>query len=112
MAELQGFHAHVYYDKSTYNRAAALCDKAGELFKLTVGRKHRSPVGPHPCWSCQLAFKPEEFGEVVPWLALNRNGLTIFIHAETGDIIRDHTEHTIWLGEMEPLNLEVLYKLL
>jgi aromatic ring-cleaving dioxygenase len=34
----------------------------------------KKPVGPHPCWSCQLAFPPEKLGDVTPWLALNREG--------------------------------------
>ncbi|NOR72653.1 MAG: 4,5-dioxygenase [Mariprofundaceae bacterium] len=107
MTEIHGFHAHVYYNESTYEQAASLCDKAGERFDLSVGQKHKKPVGPHPCWSCQLAFKPEEFGNIVPWLVLNHHGLTIFIHANTGNDLKDHTEHTMWMGKIEPLNLDM-----
>ena len=103
-----GFHAHIYYDASTFEQAAELCDRAGELFGVAVGHKHTQPVGPHPKWSCQLTVSPEQFGEVVPWLALHRDGLTVFIHAETGDAMKDHTEHTMWMGRMEPLNLNIL----
>ena len=105
MSDSSSFHAHVYFDGSSFEQADQLCDEAGRRFKLSVGRKHKKPVGPHPCWSCQLTFGAENFGSVVPWLALNRNGLTIFIHANTGDDLKDHTEHTIWMGKMEPLNL-------
>jgi len=101
------FHAHVYYDGSTYAQAAALCGEAGDRFDVSVGRKHKQAVGPHPKWSCQLAFKPEVFGELVPWLALNRNGLTVFIHPNTGDEFKDHTEHSIWMGQMEDLNVDI-----
>lgn len=107
MNEILGFHAHVYFDASTFEQASKLCDEAGEKFDLSVGHKHKKPVGPHPKWSCQLSFKPEEFGNVVPWLALNRHGLTIFIHTETGDVLKDHTEHTIWMGKMKSLNMEI-----
>ena len=44
----------------------------------------------------------------MPWLVLNRNGLVVFTHAETGDDIRDHTEHAIWMGDIKPLDLSVL----
>lgn len=108
MGNISGFHAHVYYNASTFAQASDLCDEAGALFNVNVGYKQRQPVGPHPRWSCQLTLTPEQFGDVVPWLMLNRNGLTIFIHAETGDMIRDHTEHTIWMGEMLPLNMDIL----
>jgi aromatic ring-cleaving dioxygenase len=107
MTEIHGFHAHVYYNESTYEQAASLCDEAGKKFDLSAGQKHKKPVGPHPCWSCQLAFKPEEFGNIIPWLALNRHGLTIFIHANTGNDLKDHTDHTMWMGEIEPLNLDM-----
>lgn len=78
-----------------------------EKFDVPVGRKHQQPVGPHPMWSCQITLTPENFGVVVPWLALNRHGLTVFIHTETGDALKDHTEHAIWMGSMQPLNLAI-----
>ena len=59
-------------------------------------------------WSCQLAFKPEMFSEVIPWLSLNRKGLIVFVHPDTGDVIKDHTEHALWMGEMLPLDLSAL----
>ena len=107
MTDIQNFHAHIYYDASTYEQAAKLCDDAGELFAIPVGHKHRQPVGPHPRWSCQLTISPDLFGDVVPWLALNRHGLTIFIHANTGNDLKDHTEYTLWMGRMEQLNLDI-----
>ena len=107
MTEISRFHAHVYFDEATYEQAEQLCDEAGKMFSLSVGHMHKRPIGPHPCWSCQLAFKPDAFGEVIPWLALNRNGLTVFIHTKTGDNLKDHTEHTIWMGKIEKLNLSM-----
>jgi DOPA 4,5-dioxygenase len=38
---------------------------------------------------------------------LNRDGLTILLHAETGNDYADHTDHAVWLGAMLPLRLEV-----
>ena len=107
MAEIEGFHAHVYFDEGTVAQARALCEEAARRFGVTMGRMHERPVGPHPRWSCQLAFPPALFGEVVPWLALERNGLTIFIHPETGDELGDHRDRAIWMGEMLPLKLEL-----
>jgi DOPA 4,5-dioxygenase len=39
---------------------------------------------------------------------LNRGGLTVFAHALSGDALKDHTEHILWLGASEPLNLSAL----
>ena len=107
MAEIDSFHAHVYFDEATVEQARALCEEAAQRFGVTMGRMHERPVGPHPRWSCQLAFPPALFGEVVPWLALERNGLTVFIHPETGDELGDHRDRAIWMGEMLPLKLEM-----
>ncbi|MFQ5587483.1 MAG: DOPA 4,5-dioxygenase family protein [Nitrospiria bacterium] len=112
MADITTFHAHVYYDTATFPAARALCEAAGKRFALSVGTMHQRPVGPHPCWSCQLEFTPEVFGEVIPWLMLNRGGLTIFAHANTGDDWKDHTEHTLWMGEQQTLNLSFLKEML
>ncbi|MDH3314578.1 MAG: DOPA 4,5-dioxygenase family protein [Gammaproteobacteria bacterium] len=107
MTQIQGFHAHVYYDAATIERARKLCQAAEKQFHLKMGRMHQRPVGPHPCWSCQLAFGPELFGQVIPWLALNRDGLVIFIHPETGDDLADHTRHAMWMGKVEKLDLSI-----
>lgn len=108
MNVITGYHAHVYFDESTVEQARTLCENARDRFDLRMGRVHEKPVGPHPCWSCQLAFAPAEFGNIIPWLAQNREGLIVFVHPETGDEVRDHTEHALWMGEIKPLDLSVL----
>jgi len=108
MSTITGYHAHVYFDAADRERAHRLCTEAGQTFALSVGRMHDQPVGPHPRGSCQLAFAPELFGEVVPWLIVNRGGLTVFAHALAGDALKDHTDHVLWLGPSEMLNLAAL----
>ena len=103
-----GWHAHVYFDANTLAQARALCEAAAARFPLKMGRVHERPVGPHPDWSCQLAFRAERFAEVIPWLALHRGGLTVFIHPITGQDLRDHRDHAIWMGAVRPLDLSVL----
>ena len=107
MPAIKGYHAHVYFDADTIDQARALCEQAAQLFPLKMGRVHERPVGPHPDWSCQLAFGPQMIGEVLPWLARNRKGLVVFLHPDTGDDLLDHTEHAIWMGAMRPLDLSV-----
>ena len=106
---IPSYHAHVYYDAATKERAAEVRGSMERLFPAAeFGRWHDRPVGPHPDWSYQVAFQPDLFDEIVPWLALNRQGLVVFIHPNTGDALADHRDHAIWLGAVRPLNLEAL----
>ena len=104
------YHAHVYFDKSTVEAAQLLCEEAGNKFGVTVGRMHHRPVGPHPSWSCQLAFDRSSHTDLLTWLALNRDGLTILIHPLTGNDLKDHTDYASWMGEPQALNLNVFKK--
>ena len=105
---IHGYHAHVYFSQATLVQAKALCLAAAQKFELVLGRVHEKPVGPHPDWSCQLAFKPEIFGHLVPWLAMNRSGLVVFVHPLSDNELLDHAERALWMGEMRPLDLRVL----
>ena len=82
VSTIESWHAHVYFDAATREAAGRLCQEAGRVFPLTVGRMHDKPVGPHPRGSCQLAFEPGQFHAIVPWLIENRSGLTVFAHAD------------------------------
>ncbi|MHA6263102.1 DOPA 4,5-dioxygenase family protein [Arenibacterium sp. CAU 1754] len=105
--DITGFHAHVYYDAKTIDTARAVCQAAKAQLPVQMGRMHEKPVGPHPMWSCQLAFGPDDFAKVVMWLARNRQGLTVFTHPETGDELADHRDHAIWMGSMQQLDLSM-----
>ncbi|MDF3936906.1 DOPA 4,5-dioxygenase family protein [Pseudomonas citronellolis] len=105
--EIHGYHAHVYYDAASLEQARELCEEAVRRFGVKMGRLHQRPVGPHPDWSCQLAFGNDTFASLVPWLALHRGGLVVFIHPDTGDDLRDHRDHAIWMGAVRPLDLSM-----
>jgi DOPA 4,5-dioxygenase len=107
MAEIQDFHAHVYFDADTGEQARALCEAARDRFGIAMGRVHEKLVGPHPRWSCQLTVPRDRFGDVIPWLALHRGGLTVFTHPNTGQDLEDHRDRAIWMGELLPLHLEI-----
>ena len=102
-----GWHAHVYFDADTIGPARDLCERARDTFGVSMGWMHQKPVGPHPMWSCQLTFPPGKFGSLIPWLGQERGDLTVFIHAVTGDDLRDHTQGTIWMGTMPTLDLSI-----
>lgn len=107
MTKIKSFDAHIYYDEDCFEKAKILIETAGQKFPVTIGNMHREPVGPHPCWSCVLEFEAALFGEIIPWLMLHRNGLVVFVHPDTGNDLRDHTDHTLWMGEIKNLNLSI-----
>jgi len=106
------YHAHVYYDPaSTRDRAERLRERMAAHFPgATLGRWHDELVGPHTQAMYQIAFPVELLASLLPWLMLNRDGLAVLLHPETGDAYRDHTAHAAWLGAMLPLRLETLRK--
>ena len=105
---IRDFHAHIYFNPDELEKAQALAAEAQARFGVAVGRFHTQPIGPHPRGSCQLTVMPEQFGEFAQWLALNRNGLTIFAHTSTGQDVPDHTDHAIWFGPSEEIDLSPL----
>ena len=109
-AEVSGYHAHIYYDPATTrDRAARLRAGVGERFPQAVlGRWHDVPVGPHPRPMYQIAFPVKLFPTLVPWLMLNREGLTVLVHPETHDARADHLDHAVWMGEVLLLDASVL----
>ena len=99
------YHAHVYFDAHSTDRARELCQTAAARFGVAMGRMHEKLVGPHPHWSCQLSFDSAQFDALIPWLDAHRDGLTVLVHAVTGNDLEDHTAHATWLGEPAELDL-------
>ena len=108
--QIRGWHAHIYYYPATTRDAAArLRDGIAAAFPAAVlGRWHDVPVGPHPQAMYQVAFTPELFANLAPFLALHRAGLTVLLHPETGRQKADHTAHAMWMGAVLPLDISVL----
>jgi DOPA 4,5-dioxygenase len=108
LTKIIGFHAHVYYDTASREAAARVRQGLNDRFEVWLGRWHDAPIGPHPRAMYQVSFTLEQFGTVVPWLMLNREGLDILIHPDTGDDLGDHKDRSLWLGEKLELNLAFL----
>ncbi len=107
-ATISNYHAHVYYDTASRDSAARLREALERGFAVEMGRWRDAPVGPHPQPMYQVKFGVDQFARIVPWLMLNRGGLTILIHPNTGDAYQDHAAHPLWLGEKLRLRLDVL----
>ncbi len=99
------WHAHVYYTPETRAQAEQLRNWVGERHPAArLGRWHDAKVGPHPQSMYQIAFGTEDFPTLAPFLALNRQGLTILLHPETGRPKDDHLLHALWMGAVLPLD--------
>ena len=55
-------------------------------------------------------FPAPTVGSFLPWLMLNRDGLSILLHPGTGDAYADHIDHAVWLGSVLTLRRNVLRK--
>lgn len=107
-SKITGFHAHVYYDPTSRDAAMRVREGVGARFDVRLGNWHDKPIGPHTKSMYQVAFAPEHFGTVVPWLMLNREELDVLVHPETGDHVADHTTQALWLGNKLEVNVEFL----
>lgn len=106
---IQGWHAHIYYEPASRTEAEGVRAALAEAFPdARLGRWHDAPIGPHSRAMYQVAFGPGLLPALLPWLMLNRRGLAVLVHPETGDDLADHTAHAAWLGEILPIRTEAL----
>lgn len=104
IAAIASYHAHIYFDGPAQREIAmALRDVIAARFSVALGRVHDRLVGPHARAMFQISFDIATFAQLVPWLMLNRNGLAILIHPNTGRERADHLTHALWLGEILPI---------
>jgi DOPA 4,5-dioxygenase len=110
IAAIEDYHAHIYYDPATKDRAALLRQWVEQRFpgQMRMGSWHDQPVGPHVQAMYQIAFPPDLLPGLVPFLMLNRMGLTILLHPQSGRPRDDHTLNAVWMGEVLPVKTEVL----
>ena len=109
MTPISEYHAHIYYRDAAERGAAEIVREAIEAaYKVRIGRWRDEPVGPHPAPMFQVAFAPDVFATLVPWLMLNRRSLVVLVHPETGRPRDDHLVHAAWMGAVLPLDGSIL----
>jgi len=98
---IPSYHAHIYF-RTPEERAKAeeVREQIAARFLVRLGRWHEVPVGPHTAPMYQVAFLAEVFPEFIPWLMLNRQGLVILLHPNTGRPREDHEVRPFWFGEV------------
>ncbi|HVC61794.1 MAG TPA: DOPA 4,5-dioxygenase family protein [Acetobacteraceae bacterium] len=106
MTDVNGYHAHVYFDATTRPVAERLRDTIAGRFAVELGGFSVEPIGPHPVSQFNVIFQAGEFQNIVPWLMLNREGLDILVHPLTDDMVDDHSIYALWLGMPVKLKLD------
>lgn len=96
-----GFDVHIYYlqtSDSEMKFASELWERIRREFpELRIYRVWDRPIGPHPVAMFEVnVFTPAQFGAFVPWLVINRGPLSVLLHPNTGDDLRDHTQLATW----------------
>ena len=107
-ARISDYHIHVYYDPESRNRAATLRQWIEHDFAVRMGSWHDEPVGPHVTGMYQIQFSPEVFPSLVPFVMMNRMGLTVLLHPQSGRPRDDHTVNATWMGAVLPVKTEAL----
>ncbi|WP_347559112.1 DOPA 4,5-dioxygenase family protein [Robbsia sp. KACC 23696] len=104
---IESWHAHVYFDATSRDAAwhfrETIIAQLGE--RMQMGRFHERPVGPHPMWSYQLAFAPDQLAPMLSWLTVHHGPHDVFLHPNTGDALRDHRDCAVWIGRSHILRL-------
>jgi len=106
---IPSYHAHIYFRTPEERaKAEAVREAIAERFTVRLGRWHDVPIGPHTAPMYQVAFLANIFPDFIPWLMLNRQGLTILLHPNTGRPRDDHETHPFWFGEVLAIKGDVL----
>jgi aromatic ring-cleaving dioxygenase len=102
--EIKSYHAHIYFDEDTYEKAALLRKWSAERFYVELGDWNLEPRGPHVTPSFYFGFTNDLLPSVIPWLQLNSLGLTILLHPNTTDPRADHLYYALWVNRAQPVN--------
>ena len=109
VSAIQSWHAHVYYTADTKAVALQLREWVGARFPAALlGRWHDNKIGPHPVSMYQIAFPVAAFPTLVPFIAMNRMGLTVLVHPESGRPKDDHLHNSFWMGEVLTVDASML----
>lgn len=108
--DIESYHAHIYFDEDTYDKAVLLRKWTADRFNVELGNWNHEPRGPHVTPSFYFGFANELLPVIVPWLQLNSLGLTILLHPNTDDPRADHLYYTLWVNRSQPVNAYAMKK--
>src|SRR4051812_19525022 len=92
------YHAHIYFPQNEVDFARAFYKEASKQPYFDFYGMVEQPIGPHPTGMIELHFGDSTAARANEWLSKNRKSLTVLVHEDTGDDVRDHTENIVWFG--------------
>ncbi len=92
------FHAHAYFKADDLREADHLARLARTEDYFKFVKLYEKPIGPHPTGMVELHFDEPAHNSAVKWIEAHRGPMSVLVHEETGDDVRDHTEGIQWLG--------------
>ncbi|HWK36642.1 DOPA 4,5-dioxygenase family protein [Sphingomonas sp.] len=102
--DIESYHAHIYFDEDTHQKAEQIRKWSAERFSVELGNWNLEPRGPHVTPSFYFGFTNDLLPVIVPWLQLNSLGLTILLHPNTDDPRADHLYYALWVNRSQPVN--------
>lgn len=100
------YHAHVYWSTPEQRQTAIALREPLASTGASLGRVWDQPIGPHPLPMYQVNYCNDIKNLVENWLS--GEGLSVLLHEDTGDDLRDHTLGARWIGNKLELDLEWL----
>ncbi|MDQ6962184.1 MAG: DOPA 4,5-dioxygenase family protein [Mariprofundaceae bacterium] len=106
------YHAHIYYNTENKEQAQQIHQQIlhEELPIDRLGFMHDEPMGPHPQGMFQIQFIDCYLMNIMEWLERNRINHSVLIHPMSDDLVADHRDEAIWLGEALELDFSQLKK--
>ena len=104
------FHFHLYFDTGTRVSALGIRQQLVETaaFRYQLPPVRERPMGPHrwPIWS--IWTDQANFAAATLWMMRHHGQHSVLVHPNIDDGGKDHTDHAMWLGAPQPLNVGVL----
>jgi len=108
-SEGNAFDFHVYHNPDSLaevQHARELHERIRREFpELRIYRFFEKPIGPHSLPMFEVnTFTPAETGALFGFLTVWRGPLSVLVHPNTGDALRDHTILANWMGKEVPID--------
>jgi DOPA 4,5-dioxygenase len=107
-AQIENYDVHIYVGNDNVTDgilARRLAEALVHTFPDATSKVYDVPaIGPHTQSNFEVVIDKKALGEVMQFLQMNRDHLSVLVHPHTGDEMRDHHESALWLGDPVPLS--------
>ena len=105
--DIRAYDVHIYFEPGTLQgfEARQLAEGLRAAFPDDTSKAYDVPVtGPHTKPNVEVVIDKKALGEVMQFLQMHREGLSVLVHPRTGDEEEDHLRSALWLGEPVPMS--------